>query len=262
MNNFGSKRTEEEKQSLKRKSFGMRAKIGREESAIKPIEIPRHFISGKIVSQNVKLPKNQSLGPKIPFIAKSPHVEIESLKVYVYLDTNDAVTALKAVKSVEKMLTDSGSTKVELGDVERGSVLVSIKGFFARTKEPDLREKVKRKGAEYGAYGEQALKDATTNERRARISQVNAQTVAIYLQSVADLPNAAIFAGEILILKITNPVTRVPAVEVVTLTVPEMQMLERNRALLSEPRTLLNRLHVLMAAERVEQEHASRQLEG
>lgn len=139
-----------------------------------------HVVPGGKSLGSGNTPKNQ-LNTKVFVVQSSANVVIEPMKVYVYLDTSDAVTVPLAVKSIEKMLTDSGGVMVEIGDLERGSVLVNLKAFFAHAKEPSFREKVKRKGAEYGAYGEQAVKDATTNARRAWISQVNAQTVAIYL---------------------------------------------------------------------------------
>lgn len=88
-------------------------------------------------------------------------------------------------------------------------------------------------------------KDATVNEQRAEVTAINARSIAGLIDSIRDEDEAAIRLDEMLILRYLGSDGRRRTM-VHKLSVPEMQILEKHRAMLDNPASAIQNLALLM----------------
>lgn len=164
--------------------------------------------------------------------------------VRVYLDTDDAVTAVKVIKAVNDVLASAGYGKTKIENVEKGSIRLRIKAWLDGDDGQKAQQVAKQKLGETVGYAEQWAKDATVNKQRAEVSAINAQTAQTLMDSVKDIDNIALQMDEWLIVKYVDASGKSHG-SVRKLTVLDMQLIERNPGLLNEPHKVLENLALL-----------------
>lgn len=177
--------------------------------------------------------------------------------VRVYLDTDDAVTAVKVIKAINDVLATAGYGKTKIENVEKGSIRLRIKAWLDGDDGQKAQHVAKQKLGEAASYAEQWAKDATVNKQRAEVSAINAQTAQTLMDSVKDIDNIALQMDEWLIVKYVDASGKSHG-SVRKLTVVELQLIERNPGLLNEPHKVLENLALLSYQE----QHGQIAIEG
>lgn len=111
------------------------------------------------------------------------------------------------------------------------------KRFLARSKEALSSEEVvsRLKEVEY-AIEVKVLKD------QSEVDKNQSEAVLNILKGIENTPNAVIKIGSILVIKITNPGTNTPSIQVRTFAIKELHFLNKNPHLTSCPADLLDAL--------------------
>lgn len=152
-------------------------------------------------------------------------------------------TPANAVESV----SDAISKLLEAFEFEISDDFPPIRGswfkkWFVKTRDiatqPEVMERLEKI--------ERAVELKGLGQPQADIDKKQSEAVANLLKAVASIPNAAIQAGSILLVKITSSTG--PVVQVRTLTQRELIHLENNQRLLSSPADLLEKLSALCQA--------------
>lgn len=165
----------------------------------------------------------------------------KTIKPMAYMDTNDAVVAFKAVQAFQSMLSKGGYDKIEITDVESGSIFLKFKAWLNGEDGQSAVQVVKDTIVDYATVGDQAAKDIIFNERRSRISKTNAETFSTYIEHLKGMDNAA-FAGDgWLIIKLTDVNGKTTMLSQ-KISLEKELLLEKNPALLQDPKNLLQNL--------------------
>lgn len=156
------------------------------------------------------------------------------IPVRVYLSEDDPQQVREVSSALEQLTEAFGFVYSDEFPEEKGSFW---KKWFAKTKDvasqPEVAERLKKI--------ERALEMKGLHEPQADIDKKEADAVATLAKAVENVPNAAIQAGSVLLLKIENP-DHGPCIQARTLTQREMILLERNQKLLASPHDLLEKL--------------------
>lgn len=158
-----------------------------------------------------------------------------------YMDTNDAVVAFEAVQAFQSMLSKGGYDKIEITDVESGSIFLKFKAWLNGEDGQSAVKAVKDVIVDYAMVGDQAAKDIILNERRSKIGLTHAQTFSTYIEHMKGLDNAA-FAGDgWLIIKLTDSQGKTTMLTQ-RISLEHELILEKNPGLLQDPAHLLQNL--------------------
>jgi hypothetical protein len=154
--------------------------------------------------------------------------------VYLSDTPNNAIGRVTA--AVDHMLGAFGFGFADEFPEVRGSW---FKKWFARGQEimtqPEVAQRLKQL--------ERAVQLQGLGQPQADIDAKQAGAVAELMKALADVPNAALQVGSILLIKLTSD--KGPTVQVRTLTQQELIHLENNQNLLNSPADLLERLALL-----------------
>ncbi|KFL88499.1 hypothetical protein AmDm5_2501 [Acetobacter malorum] len=117
-----------------------------------------------------------------------------------------------------------------------------FKRWFAKSKDvltqPEVAERLQKV--------ERAVELKGLDIPQAEIDAKKADAVSKLMDSVKDVPNAAIQVGSILLIKINTPAG--PSIQVRTLTQAELILLENNQKLLASPENIMERLSEICQA--------------
>jgi len=155
-------------------------------------------------------------------IAKKP--------IEIYIDTNNTEQINKVYsETIEFIKKNKLDVEKELPSQD-GSW---YKRIFVKLMDVSQRDEVKEKfrEAEYG------IKLHTITKQQSEIDKNQAEAVSSIIESIKEIPNAAIKVGSILIVKIT--VSNTPTIAVKNLSLNEMLELENKPSLLKSPAELL-----------------------
>lgn len=153
--------------------------------------------------------------------------------IEIYIDTNNSNQIEKVYnKTIEFINSKNFKIEKELPP-EDGSW---YKRIFVKVKEAtqsdDFKEKLSE--AEYG------IRLHTITKQQSEIDKNQAEAVSSIIDSIKEIPNAAIKVGSILIVKIT--VSDMPTISVKNLSLKEMLSLENKPSLLRNPTEILENL--------------------
>lgn len=161
--------------------------------------------------------------------------------VRVYLSEADGKRTKSVSNAIRHLLDAYGFAVSDEFPEESGSWW---KKWFAKTTElatqPEVIERLKKI--------ERAVELQGLHKPQSEINKNEAEAVAALLKAVENVPNAAIQAGAILLVKTNNPQTG-PCIQVRTLTQRELAHLERNQKLLASPHDILVKLTELNQTE-------------
>lgn len=156
------------------------------------------------------------------------------MPVRVYLSEDDRQQVRAVSSALEQLMEAFGFTFSDEFPEEKGSFW---KKWFAKTtdvaSQPEVAERLKKI--------ERALEMKGLHEPQADIDKKEADAVATLAKAVENIPNAALQAGSVLLVKTNNPVHG-PCIQARTLTQREMILLEKNQKLLASPHDLLEKL--------------------
>ena len=193
----------------------------------------RHFIP----KLSPKLEKIEFGGRK----TRKPAVEVKPAAAMAYMDTNDAAVAFQAVQAFQVMLSKSGYGKIEITDVQSGSIFLRFKAWLNGEDGQSATNIVKGTIGDYAMVGDQALKDILLNERRSKIEQVHAETFSTYMQHLNGVDNAAFACDGLLIIKLTNAQGQTTMMTQ-RISLEHQLILEKSPTLLMDPARLLENL--------------------
>lgn len=156
------------------------------------------------------------------------------IPIRVYLSEGDSKRTQSVSNAIRQLLDTYGFSVSDDFPEESGSWW---KKWFAKTREvatqPEMIERLKKI--------ERAVELQGLHKPQSEINRNEAEAVAALLKAVESVPMAAIQAGAILLVK-TNSPNMGPCVQVRTLTLRELTLLERNQKLLASPHDILAKL--------------------
>lgn len=79
-------------------------------------------------------------------------------------------------------------------------------------------------------------------KQQSEIDKNTSEALVNILQAIKDVPNAVIRIGSLLVVKMTDIQTAIPAIQVRTLTIREMYVLNQKPHLLKDPKSILEAL--------------------
>ena len=183
--------------------------------------------------------------------------QAEPIVVRIYLDTDDAFTALKVVQGVADVLEEAGYGKTKIDQVEQGSIKLRLRAWLDSDTGQKAQRVGKEKMSEAAGYMEQYAKDATVNKQRAEISALNSQTAKNLMEALKDVNNGALQMDEWLVVKTTDA-QGTANMSVRKLSITELLIVSRTPGILSDPKTVLEKLSLLA----YEEESSQLKIEG
>jgi hypothetical protein len=203
--------------SILRQLEDMRKDVNNIQSKTKSIEIDTHTL---LAIQALGLPSDE--------VQLTRYVPIRA-----YIDETP-LGAIGAVSSaVVDVLKAFGFTVADEFPEIRGSW---FKKWFAKTQDvvsqPEVRDRLEKI--------ERAVELKGIGRPQAEVDDIQASAIAKLVGALDKVPNAAIQAGSVLVVKLTTP--NGPVIQARTLTQEEMVALENNQLLLQDPAKVLGRL--------------------
>jgi hypothetical protein len=182
--------------------------------------------------------------------AAAPHNLDAAEVIYMYLDTDDADVARRVFTDFDSLARAVGYSDAIDEEVRRGSFWRKAKTFIVRSVTSD-------EVALRLAKVERAVELAQLDNRQAEVDGKEAEAVAQLLESLADIPQACMRVGSLLIVKFQDPSG--PVVLARTLTQPEIRALNRFPEIQARPRDVMKSLDTAVATdlETASVEHAS-----
>jgi hypothetical protein len=177
-------------------------------------------------------------------INRDKQAQTTPITVRIYLDTDDAFTALKVVQGVTDVLEEAGYGKFKIDNVDQGSIKLRIRAWLDSDTGQKAQRVGKEKLSETAGYMEQYAKDATVNKQRAEISAINSQTARNLIDGLENVNNGAMQMDEWLVVKTTDA-QGVSSVAVRKLSITEMVIVNRSPGILTDPKTVFEKLTLL-----------------
>lgn len=153
------------------------------------------------------------------------------VRAYIDQTPDGAISAISA--AISDVLGAYGFSVADEFPEIRGSW---FKKWFAKSKDalsqPEVVERLEKI--------ERAVELKAIDKPQADVDDKQASAIAKLIKSLDKVPNAAVQAGSVLVVKLTTP--KGPVVQARTLTQTEMVELENNQLLLQEPAEVLGKL--------------------
>lgn len=177
-------------------------------------------------------------------LSGSKPTKTEPITIRIYLDTDDAFTTLKVVQGVNAVLEEAGYGKTKIDQVKHGSIKLRIRAWLDSDNGQKAQRVGKEKMGEAAGYMEQYAKDVTVNKQRAEISALNSQTAKNLIDSLQNVSNGALQMDEWLVVKTTDAQGSAN-MSVRKLSITELLIVSRSPGILSDPKTVLEKLTLL-----------------
>jgi len=156
------------------------------------------------------------------------------IPVRVYLSDESEASVRKVSSAIDRLLSAFGFEFSDDFPAENGSWW---KKWFAKSKEvatqPEVADRLEKI--------ERALELKGLHQPQAEIDKAQAEAIAALTVAIKDIPNVAIQAGSILLVKTTDA-NQGPCLQVRTLSTKELIYLENNQHLLCKPATVMQSL--------------------
>jgi hypothetical protein len=165
-----------------------------------------------------------------------PHERVKSTRIvpvraYIDQTPDGAITAISS--AITEVLTAFGFDVADEFPEIRGSW---FKKWYSKSKEilsqPQVIERLEKI--------ERAVELKALGKPQAEIDDKQAGAIAKLIKALDKVPNAAVQAGSVLVVKLTTP--KGPVIQARTLTQEEMVELENNQLLLQDPSEVLGKL--------------------
>lgn len=184
---------------------------------------------------------------KIPIDFKflSMYSELPSgviLSTGIFLDTNDKKQIEKVRESITSLMVMIGFNGVNIVESKFGSWFgrIRYRSKYFLTK-PEVKKKLDE--IEFG------LKTHLIEKQQSEIDKTLSEAVSNVLNSIKEIPNAAIKLSNILIIKTT--IEDVPQIVIIKLTIEEMILIEKNPNLLKNPEFILDEINSMLRKDKI-----------
>lgn len=155
------------------------------------------------------------------------------IPVRAYFSEVPGGTAGNLTAALTALLEASGFSLADEFPVIRGSW---FRKWFAKSKEALTQPEVAHRLEKI----ERAVELKTLNQPQADVDDKQATAIAKLVTALHDVPNAAVQAGSVLVVKLTTP--NGPVIQARTLSQDELVEIENNQLLLQDPAAVLGRL--------------------
>ncbi|MEU7891232.1 ANTAR domain-containing protein [Nonomuraea sp. NPDC049152] len=168
-----------------------------------------------------------------------------TLEVEAYLDTNDEEVAARVFAALDRLAEELGYDPPQVTQIERGSIWRRAKAALGRgIQNRDVVQRLVK--------AERALELITLDVRQAEVDGKLAEAVSTLVASLADVPEACLRVGSILLIK--HPTVNGPALVTRNLSQLEIRALERFPEIQANPRMALAGLATAVASIEVDSE--------
>ncbi|MEW1951053.1 hypothetical protein AB0280_17600 [Pseudarthrobacter sp902506025] len=170
---------------------------------------------------------------------------VPDMTVSVFLDTDDAVTALKVIKATQRMANELGYETPTITDVQRGSLWTWMVAKWNSAEGQKIVAASKAKGKEIIEEAEH-LGKLQIQKQQAEVDASNVSSAVELMTAYADVSRVAIKIGALLFVKYPAPdgssvvITR-------TLSTKEMIAYDKTPSICSKPELLEQNLALLVA---------------
>ena len=158
---------------------------------------------------------------------------------YLAILSDDAVLSISALGAFQRLVEGLGVHRLEIVDVQRGSVLASFIGFF---KSDETKRRGKQAAKEALASAESWGK-AQAKKAQADVDALNAGAVAVFLNALGDAEACGAFDGFVVMKWYVGDR---PKVVTKILSARESEIVDRNPGILLNPHTFIEDLARLM----------------
>lgn len=160
---------------------------------------------------------------------------IQYISTEIYLDTNNSDVIFQIYSAVTDFIKVIDFIKVLDNKAEKGSW---YKKFYSKSKKVLTSDEVvdRLKKIEYGIEANTILK------QQSEIDKNQSEALANIIKSMDRVDNGIVRIGSLLVIKITDSVTKAVNIQVRTLTVLEMYAINQRPSLLRNPESLLDNL--------------------
>lgn len=194
----------------------------------------------RIVGGSTAAPKRRSFLRKFFSVEAPREITVEAA---LYLNTDDAATALRVTKAMQGVLADMGYSRVDITNVERGSIWAR---FVAWLNADETEDSAVQLAAEAATKLKHYADLAMVGKLQAEVDAIRAKSAAELIASLESSSHGAVLMGEILVVK--YPGEGEKSVTIVTvLTTEEVMAYQKHRGILRNPETLLADLAGLVA---------------
>ncbi|MFI6599392.1 response regulator [Nonomuraea sp. NPDC050536] len=162
-----------------------------------------------------------------------------TMEVEAYLDINDEEIAARVFAALDRLAEELGYDPPQVTQIERGSIWRRAKAALGRSMQ--TREVVERL-----VKAERAVELIALDARQAEVDGKLAEAVSTLVTSLADVPEACLRVGSILLIKHETPAG--PALVTRNLSQLEIRALERFPEIQTNPRTALAGLATAIAS--------------
>lgn len=211
-----------------------RRRMRNEPSVLRQLEEVRSEVNNlKLRTKSIEIDTHtllaiQALGLPTDEVRLTRYVPIRA-----YIDETPAGVIGAVSSAVSDVLIAFGFTVADEFPEIRGSW---FKKWFAKSKDvvsqPEVRDRLERI--------ERAVELRGIGRPQAEVDDIQASAIKKLIEALDKVPNAAIQAGSVLVVKLTTP--NGPVIQARTLTQEEMVALENNQLLLQDPAKVLGRL--------------------
>lgn len=171
----------------------------------------------------------------------------KDLEMSLFLDTDDAVTALKVLKAAQRIACELGYETPSITDVERGSILATFRAAWGSDKGQKVVADSKAKAKEIIEEAEQYAR-LHVQEKQAAVDATNASSAAELMRAYSDIDRVAIKIGALLFVK--YPAADGSSIVITrTLSAREMRIYDKTPTICVQPEKLEENLALLIAQE-------------
>lgn len=160
--------------------------------------------------------------------------EIQNIPVTIYIDTNNPTQIFKVYSAVLDFLSSIDFiSNIELKPVKGSWFKRLVASSRSAITSNEVTDRLKE--AEYGVEVNTILKP------QSEVDKNNSEALLNILKSIENIPNAAIRIGSLIVVKVTNR-SGEANIQVRTLSIKELHLLNKKPELLSRPSEVLNAL--------------------
>jgi hypothetical protein len=155
--------------------------------------------------------------------------------VEIYLDTDSPKVIAKAYSAIKDLLRAVDlNVEYEFPPVKGSWFKGLISKTMERLSKKDVKDRLKKL--------EHALELSTITKVQSEVDKNKMDAVANFLSATKEIPNLASKIGSLVVIKITDPETKIASVFTKDLSDEEMIILNKNPSLITHPAQLLDKL--------------------
>ncbi|MDQ0869007.1 hypothetical protein QFZ70_001480 [Arthrobacter sp. V1I9] len=188
--------------------------------------------------------------------ARKPETPMPDMDISLFLDTDDAVSALRVIKATQRIASELGYQTPRIVEVERGSFIARFLAAWNGAKGQKVRAESLAKAKEFALEAEQYGR-LHVQDKQADVDQKNVSSAVELINATADIPSVALKAGALLFLKYTGPDGQ-PVIVSRTLSTREMAIYDKTPSLKADPSKVEENLAILVALDEAQDDDQPR----